>query len=259
MEQVEAVKPQIITLDEEHQAVILPEGWIVRDISDMLPPPPRIRQAVELLTLKAFTDYVGTFREDSSAVFADETAAKYDAVLDYHCEEGYQRGACEHVARYTCPQSDQWKLWTANSGKHMGQVDFARFIEDNLPDIVSPPAADFLQLVLQLQIHKSANFVSDSRLDNGQTRLRYEETIRNESKQGDLQFPDSFAIGIAVFVDGTRYQVKCRLRYRLDDSKLRLWYELERPADVFRAAVKAVSEQISKGLPEVAFWVGRRG
>ncbi len=247
-----------LKFDTEHSAVLLPEGWIVKDISDMLPPPVRIQQAVELLTLQSFLDYVKTFELPQSVIFANETTAHYEAVLDYHSSADAERSDCDHIARYTCPQSDQWKLWLGLSGKQMAQVDFARFIEDNLPDITSPPAADFLQLVLQLQMHKAASFVSDIRLDNGQTRLRYDETIRNESKQGDLVFPDSFVIGVPVFVDGVRYGVKCRLRYRLDESKLRMWYELERPADVFRAAVKEVSAQVQKELTDVAFWSGKR-
>jgi uncharacterized protein YfdQ (DUF2303 family) len=257
VEQIEAVKPQRIVLGDEHQIVVLPNDWRVHDIASSLPPPDRIQQDVTLLTLDAFTSYVAKFKDDTSAIFADETSAQYEAVLDYHSTA--LRGDSDHVARYACPQSDQWTLWKSYNTKPMTQVDFARFLEDNLPDITTPPAADFLQLVLQLQIHKAASFVSDTRLDNGQTKLRYEETIRNDTKQGDLQFPDSFKIGVAVFVDGPRYEVKCRLRYRLDESKLRMWYELERPMDVFRAAVKAVSDQVKKTLPTVPFWAGKRG
>ncbi len=252
-----APSPQHVKLDAEHQIMLMPEGWRSEDISKLLPPPSRIRQRVELLTLDSFTEYVAQFKSDTSHVFADESAAHYEAVLDYHNEDG-SRGTCDHIARYACPQSDPWKLWTGASGRKMNQVDFARFLEDNLPDITAPPAADFLQLVLQLQIHKSANFVSDVRLDNGQTTLRYEETIRGNTKQADLSIPDSFVIALPVFVDGPRYLVKCRLRYRLDDAKLAMWYELERPLDVFRTAVKAVSEAVCKTLPDVPFWAGKR-
>jgi uncharacterized protein YfdQ (DUF2303 family) len=251
--------PQKIDLDAEHAIALVPEGWGVQDISNLLPPPSRIKQGIELLTLDAFTGYVAKFKTADSAVFADESAARYEAVLDYHhAGVGSERGTCDHIARYTCPQSDQWKLWTGKSGSAMSQVDFARFLEDNLPDITTPPAADFLALVLQLQIHKAASFVSDIRLDNGQTRLRYEETIRNDTKQGDLQIPDAFVINAPVFVDGARYALKCRLRYRLDESKLRMWYELERPVDVFRAAVKEVSDKVRKTLADVSFWAGKR-
>jgi uncharacterized protein YfdQ (DUF2303 family) len=253
-----APPPQQVSLDAEHRFALLPEGWRVEDISKLLPPPSRIRQRVELLTLGAFTDYVAKFKGAESIVFADETAAHYEAVLDYHSAANTLRGSCDHVARYTCPQSDQWKLWSGSNSKAVSQVEFARFLEDNLPDITTPPAADFLQLVLQLQIHKAATFVSDIRLDNGQTRLRYEETIRNDTKQGDLQIPDAFVISVPVFVDGARYALKCRLRYRLDDSKLRMWYELERPMDVFRTAVKEVSDKVRKTLADVPFWAGKR-
>ena len=61
-----------------------------------------------------------------------------------------------------------------------------------------------------------------------------------------------------VFVDGVRYELNARLRYRLDEGKLSLWYELVRPMDVYRAAVKAVSGSIRKQLDNVSFWIGKR-
>lgn len=263
MEQIEAVRPDHIQFDAENQIVVAPPGWTIQDIAELLPLPARIQQEVTLLTLDSFVDYVAAFKQGNSVIFANEVAASYEAILDYHTApvdpNVVPRGPCDHIASYDCPQSDPWILWTAHSGKAMSQVEFARFLEDNLPDIASPPAAEFLQLVLKLQMHKAASFVSDIRLDNGQTQLRYEETIRNDTKRGELSLPDAFGLGISVFVDGPRYAVKCRLRYRLDESKLRMWYELERPADVFRAAVKEVSDTVRKKLPGVPFWAGKRG
>jgi uncharacterized protein YfdQ (DUF2303 family) len=258
-------KPERVVLGPEHQILMLPNDWSVHDISKHLPPPDRIRQNVTALTLQAFIDYVTTFVTEHSVVFADESQAQYEAVLDYHpatdVEAYTRRGTSEHVAKYACPKSDQWVLWTASNGKQFSQVDFARFLEDNLVDVAKPPAADLLQIVLQLQVKKAVEFTSDLRLDNGQTQLSYEEKIRgtSETKRGNMQIPDGFTINISVFVDGPRYPVNARLRYRLEEAKLRMWYELERSNDVFRAAVKAVSDGIRKELPDVAFFAGKRG
>lgn len=250
-----------IDLGLEHRVIVAPRGWAVHDISKTLPPPPRIRQHVELLTLESLVSYVEVFVNADSAIFANETDAKYEVVLDYHhqnqdVEEG--RGACDHIARYACPRSDAWQIWTLNDGKPKSQLDFARFIETNLIDIVKPVSADMLQIVLNLQVHKTAEFKGDLRLDSGGTKLSYDETVRGSARVGDLTIPDMFQLAVPVFVDGTRYELNARLRYRLDEGKLSLWYELVRPMDVYRAAVKAVSDSIRKQLTDVSFWIGKR-
>lgn len=254
--------PQDIEFDLEHRVVALPDGWRVHDLKPSLPPPRRIQQRVELLALGAFTDYVGKFKGSETAIFADEEKARFEAVIDYHAAgmppEINPRGHCDHVALYNCPLSDEWKIWLAHTGKPFNQVDFGRLIEDNLPDVVEPPAARLLEVVLKLSVLKSANFLSETRLDNGETKLRYEETIRDQSKQGDLAIPQEFTLAIPVFVDGDFYRLKARLRYRIDDQKLRLWYDLVRPEETRRDATKAVSADVVKALPDVPFFAGKR-
>ncbi len=243
--------------DDEHAIALLPPGFSAVDISKYMPPPDRIKQRVELLNVESLVAYVLRYKVTDSVIFANEDAASYQAVIDYHEESGAHLN-CDHIASYLCPRSDQWNVWTSLSGKARTQVELARFIEDNLPDVVRPVGADMMKIVLQLQVHKAANFQSETRLDNGEVQFRYEETIRGASKVGDLSIPDSFQIGIPVFVDGPRYPINCRLRYRLDEGKLSMWYELERPAEVFRVAVKEVTASIKKDLPDLPFWIGKR-
>ena len=164
---------------DERAVVVVPDGFSVKDIREMLPPPPRPIESIELLTAESFIDYVASFGDQlGSVIFADEAAGQYRAVLDYHqvndADSTVQRGTCDHVARYQCPQSLQWQVWLGSNGKMVAQTDFARFIEDNLPDIIRPTAATMLQVAMKLQVKKDVQFASEVRLDNGQTQLRYE-------------------------------------------------------------------------------------
>lgn len=243
---------------DEHGVVVVPEGFAVKDIRDMLPPPPRPREAVELLTAQSFCDYVTRFgRADRTVVFADEQKAEFRAVLDYHSADG-SRGTCDHVARYLCPASPQWVAWAAASGKLMPQADFARFIENNLPDIINPPAADMLGVALTLQVKKDATYSSDLRLDNGQTQFRYEETIRGTSRAGDLNIPDTFTLMLPVFVGDMSISIVARLRYRIQDQKLVIGYELVRPEMTRLAAVQTVTSQVQQKLAGYPLFIGRR-
>lgn len=242
---------------DERAIAIVPQDFNVKDLSDLLPPPTRPQESITLLTPGALTQYVTTFGGEFTAIFADETAGRYEAVLDYH-SSGTARGNCDHRAFYACPASEEWKIWTSWSGKNQSQSDFARHIENNLPDIIAPLPADMLRVALTLQVKKDVNFESDLRLDNGQAQLRYEETVRGTTRAGDLTIPDQFMINIPVFEGTPRVQIGARLRYRLAEHKLTMWYELIRPEVVKRAAIEAVTAAIAEKLPNVRLFRGKR-
>ena len=244
--------------NDEHGMVVVPDGFNVKDIRDMMPPPPRPREAVELLTAQSFCDYVTRFGTvQQTVVFADEVNGLFTGVLDYHSTAGV-RGNCDHKAAYRCPHSEEWKIWNGASGRLMPQVDFARFVENNLPDIVSPSAADMLQIALSLQVKKDAHYASDMRLDNGQTQFRYEETIRGTTKAGDLTIPDTFTIHVPVLVGEDRRTMAARLRYKIADQKLVIGYELVRPQVILLSAIQTVTATIKEQLAGFPLYIGKR-
>jgi uncharacterized protein YfdQ (DUF2303 family) len=252
-------KPIIVEVSPEKRFGIIPDNMKVEDLSKFLPPPERIRQRVELLNVPSYVEYVNRFRNDESTIFANEAEAQYETVLDYHGgDDGGGRGTQDHIAVYNCPQSEQWKAWTGKHGQWFDQVSFASFLESNLREITSPPGAKFMEVALQLQIHKNAEFQSDVRLDNGQVNFRYEENIRGTTKAGDLGIPTQFTLTLPVFVDGAAHKLEARFRYRMDEGKLMLGYQLIRHQEVWQAAVKIVTGEIRKGAPDLKLYAGRR-
>lgn len=251
--------PSVFELSPEHKFAFLPEGASIYDLKALMPPPNRIKQTVKLLTVIAFLDYVNRFKSTETTIFANEANGRYEAVLDYHDDETGDRGTSEHVSLYDCPQSDQWKAWTGKSGGWFGQVEFAEFLETNLREITSPTGATFLQVALDLQIHKGAEFESEVRLDNGQTKFRYSETIRGSTKAGDIEIPSAFTLTLPVFVDGSLHKLEARFRYRMEEGKLKLGYQLIRSNEVWNAAVKAVTAEMVQGAKEVHVYAGSRG
>ena len=251
----------VISWDHEHKVALVPDGCQVADLSKYLPPPARVRQRVELLTVESFLAYVNHFAGPASTIFANETSGAFEAVIDYHdiddAREGLRRDL-DHVARYSCPVSDEWKSWTGASGKWFEQVEFATFIESNVSEISKPPAAVLMQVALELQIHKSAEFESEVRLDNGQNRFRYQETIRGTTKAGDIEIPTGFSLQFPVFVDGAKHKLEARFRYRMDSGKLKLGFELIRYQEAWRAAVKEVTKAVAAGAPGVKLYAGVR-
>lgn len=258
-----AHQPHIHKIDEEHQFMSVPEGMSVRSIKEFLPPPDRIKQRVELLSVDSFCDYLERYASPDSLIFANEPSAQYDCVLDYHpskqsIDSQSSRGYADHVIAYTCPQADPWKLWNGLNGQLLGQVEFAEFVEQNLKDIVTPSGGELMQVALELRVHKTASFQSDIRLDNGQVQLRYEEEIKGETKHKDMVIPTELKLALPVFVDGPRYELFARFRYSMTDGKLKMGFQLIRPKDVYNAAVKEVTSAIVEGAKDVKLIHGVR-
>jgi uncharacterized protein YfdQ (DUF2303 family) len=86
----------------------------------------------------------------------------------------------------------------------------------------------------------------------------YQEEVKGsvETKGGTMKVPDCFTLKLPVFLGGVVYQVDARLRYRINDGKLLIWYDLHRPHKVVEAATAAVTASIRKGIGEDPMYLG---
>lgn len=181
--------------------------------------------------------------ENSTVIYADRNRAIFEAVFNDHSEA--EAGWRDHTCRYTCPKSKEWKTWRENDGRKMSQEQFAHFIEQNLVDITEPNSAAMLEISRELVARKSANFSSSIRLSNGSHQFNYDEEIRGSTKSGNIEVPETFKIGIPVFLNGEGYAIEARLRYRIKENHLEMWYELIRAHDVYEAAFDQIFVHIA--------------
>jgi uncharacterized protein YfdQ (DUF2303 family) len=130
--------------------------------------------------------------------------------------------------------------------KQMTQVDFARFLEENLPDIVEPASADLLEVALTFEAKKSVEFSSGVRLANGQIQFQYDEVVRGTAQKGSIEIPEQFVLGVAIHVGGPAYRIPVRLRWRLQEGKVVFWYEVVRPHRFIEDALKEIRERVAK-------------
>ena len=134
-------------------------------------------------------------------------------------------------------------------GKTMKQADFAKFIEDNLPDIAEPNGSDLLIISRSLEAKKKVDFESAVRLDNGETQFTYNEEIKGTAGKGTLEIPEIFVLGIPVFHGGDAYKLEARLRYRINDGQLLMWFDLLRPERLLEDAFNQVIARVKEQLP----------
>jgi len=195
----------------------------------------------------SFDAYWAKHSTDNSEIYADADRLSVTAVLDASSETAANWGS--HRLHLQLRETDAWKAWAANDGKLLDQETFANFIEDRLPDIQSPAAADMLEIAQSISGTVKADFASGTRLATGARQLQYTETVTAKAGQkGTLTIPETFVVGLVPFDGSEGYKVTARLRYKIDGSSLRIGYKLQQPADVRRTAFADVLTKISEQI-----------
>jgi uncharacterized protein YfdQ (DUF2303 family) len=239
------VLPALGVQDQEPYAVV-PDGYRVERLGHLVPRRPiRTRQAVALTDVPSFVAYVSRFAEAGTLIYTDEDKLSAKAIIDHPLPEQPDWG--QHVAMLKLKETREWAAWKSVDRKRFDQTAFAEFIENHLLDVAVPDGASLLEMVKQLDIRKSVVFESSIRLDNGQVQLTYVETVSGAQAKSTATIPETFVLGVAPFEGADRYKLVARLRYRLAEGKVSLWFELLRPEDIVREAWLTVMQSIAEG------------
>ena len=232
--------------------VVIPATAKVQDFSalveERLTNPRRKIGTAKVLDASSFNEYFTLFRDENSRIFADETATRIVGVLDYHeVGEGKPRFG-QHRVELALRFSEEWSTWGAKDGNKQTQMDFAEFLEDNAPDVVSPDAATMREVATDLRAKTDSDFGSAIRVQNGSVKFGYSEQTKGTFGKGDMEIPERFLIAIPVYIGTERVQLTARLRYRINGGKLTFWYDLLRAEQASRDAFAAIYDTIADSL-----------
>jgi uncharacterized protein YfdQ (DUF2303 family) len=201
----------------------------------------------------SFSDYVNKFKSLNTLIFAlvSETGCTFKAMLDYHNPAPDLKPAyCEHVAIFSAIETPEWRTWREADRQVMSQVEFATWIEDNAKLFVEPDGADLLELIRSLHGHNNARFNTAVRLDNGAFSVGYDEDVvvksANVTKSGSMELPPVLKAGIAVFQGSAKYEVSARLKSRVNDRQLKLFFETISRHEIVRESIMLLVKQISE-------------
>ncbi|WP_293000073.1 DUF2303 family protein [Nevskia sp.] len=226
--------------------LIIQDGQKFTQFPELLPRPKRTKAKLTAMDVGGFVDYVREYKLPRTRLFATTVgqALSITGKIDYHeAGEGDEAPShCEH--NITCPltYSDEWGRWTGASNRHMSQKEFGEFLEENLPDIIEPQSDALLAAALNFSSSRKVEFRSSQRLSDGLTQFTYSESDNN-AQQAAL--PTEIVVAIPVFVNGTKYDLKARLKHSIRDANLKIWYEIVRPDKVVELALKAVLADIA--------------
>ena len=105
-------------------------------------------------------------------------------------------------------------------------------------------------MVLAFQETRKSEFKSVKRLSDGTCQFWFSD---EKSGSGNTKMPEKISLAISPFHNGSPYQVDARIRYRLRDGQLVLWYELIEPKKVvehaFQEIVTDMESQLGEDLP----------
>lgn len=222
--------------------------------------PERVKAGENFVEPDSLALYVNRFKTLTTILMASLSRRTITARLDYHHkQEGMAVDSDfneldirvpkpqldQHHAALKCEFDPDYAKWRALFGQQIDQQTYAEFIEDMLHTIAQPPAADLLDAVSELKLHRDAKFSNKVDLRGGKLNLTYEEDDTQVS--GKMALPESIVIVCPMYQGDEPIAIHAKLRYRLKDGVLRFIIavpgieKLER--DQFRQIVDYVGDK----------------
>ena len=230
--------------------VIVPHGYRTQSIEDTFTRPARVSGVVRLRDADSFIAYFNRQKRAESLIYASLDPARIVGVIDDHrsfnqAQAGHDGANWrEYRIEFSVPASREWQTWMGKDREALTQLELAELIEDNLPDIRKPDGSAMLTVALNFEASKEGSFVSASRLQDGSTTFVWKEDVNATGNK--IAMPSQIALAIPVFENGETCEIEARLKYRVNNGVLKIWYELVRPHKVLETAFRAIWSQIEE-------------
>jgi uncharacterized protein YfdQ (DUF2303 family) len=247
---------EILKTDDGRTLLISPRDRAVIDVTDKNAHPPElpmyVSQGVLLQSGDSLIQYVNRFKQLSTILLCDIQANQIVALIDYH--EGSDilsdtpavADRNTHSANLTLPFSEEWKLWKGIDGKLMAQLDFARFIEENACDVLTPSGADLLEVCRDLQAKRKVDFRKAVRTASDNENFEYADTTEAKTTSGGIEIPSLFTLQIPVYFEGRSIEISAFLRWKLEEGTgLTLGVKLSRAEYVRQAMFREIVDQVA--------------
>jgi uncharacterized protein YfdQ (DUF2303 family) len=248
-----SIGTQIHGLNGGDPFVIVPQGWAAMNMSAFAPPN-RITIRMNLTEAESFIAYVNRFKTDDTIILANirDDGGSFIARMDYHSKAPELKPSYNgHIAALDCIRTNEFNTWMKANGVRMMQMELATWLEENQSLLVEPSGAELMEIVTSLHGHSEARFNQTVRLKDGGCKLQYDEDVMirggaPSSKSGELELPDFITAGIAPFEGSPTYKIKARLKVRIENRKLWLWYETINPHRIVRDSLSIITKLIEE-------------
>lgn len=194
---------------------------VVRALNPKLPDD--IAADQEFVEPDSFAGYVNLFKTASTILFASlegNATPLIEAAIDYHNGSDGTKGGtpnrCNHHATLLCPFDPDFVSWKAKMDEPLSQAELSHFLEDMMHTIATPPGANLLEAINDLNMVKDVTFKSYKNDRDGSVRLTYDEEVGNS---GSLVLPEEIGLVLPIFRGAGNVSINVKLRIRLDRGK----------------------------------------
>ena len=217
--------------------------------------PHRVTDQRRFGDVEGFVDYDAGHAGDGTTVYRDGELT-FVATIDDHAPGG-NPGWRDHVARLRMRLSDEANHWVRHSGGLLPQAGMAEHIEERVGDIVTPDAADLLELVQFLEGTVSTKWTAAHRLRDGARTVEWSESMTAQGKVaagGSHEVPGEFVVAVPLFRhDAAPTTLTAKVRYRVQNGALMIGYTLDRVADIINERMETVAQTIADGTNRPVF------
>lgn len=186
--------------------------------------PSRPRGTTELTDIASFIRMEKRLNTDQeqTATFADDDRRTLTTVFNY------QAGWGDHRLTYQPVINPDFAKWLKQDNQWMNQATFAEMLQDLRHTIISPAAADIVQIARTFTATKTAEFESGVRLQSGDVQFSFAETTRARSG-GTIEIPETITLRLLPFRDSSELvDVELDFRYDASSNGLKLGYHIVR-------------------------------
>lgn len=222
----------------------------VRIIDEQIETPHHIDSKITVLDVPSFKEYFVRYADEHSLIYGSLNPAQFVAILNEPAPDGMDWR--DHRLTLRLEHAKEWDEWIGKDGHKFESMDsFAEWLEDQVPDIIAPSGAEFLEMALNMKVNEAVRFNESRRLSDGYVELGYSNWVEGQTstvRGGTISIPERFTIKIPVFkgIKPTLHEMNARFRFRIPGGKLRIWYDLERPHKVIDEAFSQVWGEISE-------------
>lgn len=260
----------------DYVTVMKPDGSTGIEYLERGELPARAKGKIEVHDKQSFIEAVNRFgvinKAASSAgvvVYACLSPAQLIGVLNDHISGksgdqtqggGSSAGWRDHLVQFGMAFSTEYNLWVKSDGKPMDQMDFAHFIDENMPDFITPSGADMLQLATNFKSARDVRFDSKIKMQGGDVQLSYHDVENGGAGAAhSASMPETIKIAIPVWhgLGQKKYEFEAKLRYRVSEGTLQLHYKLIRPQKVVDQAFQDVVDEVKAGCKDVPLLFGK--
>lgn len=237
-------EPKIIKDGRGIEWMLLPaaNGWSRHQLTpdaEITPKPAFAAASAQVDTTLSLVNYVNRFKTENTMIFANLEDTQIVACIDYHSAGNAAPGLRQHKVTLELAHSNEWDLWNKHDEVLMEQGKFARFVEENRLDIISPDGASLLEMVLDMEkgvVMRVGRKMARAGSDRGQSA--------SSMDVDGTELPPVWTLMMPVFTGEPVVTVTAYARDELREGKLFVGFKLSKTDNIIEAELTRIANAI---------------